>query len=305
MPSFQVLVLGFLFVSFHPSSLRSHSCSTSACLPLSPSACPLPIRFLINRFSSGSDYSALCFFLSALCPLRLTVGSSSRLRFLSSPSLLPDLHGWFPVRFLPVLHTQLSVRFLSPFPASLPTAVPQVLARRSHSGVLLCFRCLSAHFHFRLRLLSLPLFLFKLSPSRLAVASRVPPFPLSLLRRPLPFSLVSHEVLPVRLYSASCLFPFVLPSFAPTAVPLVLPFWISPRGSTLGFRSLSVTSALASHYSASVSSFPLFPFPPHSGFPGARPFLSSPSLSPSVPPVSMRPFRYRYSAFLLFLSPLH
>ena len=46
MPSFQVLVLGFLFVSFRPSSLRSHSCSTSACLPLSPSACPLPIRFL-------------------------------------------------------------------------------------------------------------------------------------------------------------------------------------------------------------------------------------------------------------------
>ena len=46
MPSFQVLVLSFLFVSFRPSSLRSHSCSTSACLPLSPSAYPLPIRFL-------------------------------------------------------------------------------------------------------------------------------------------------------------------------------------------------------------------------------------------------------------------
>ena len=69
-------------------------------------------------------------------------------------------------------------------------------------------------------------------------------------------------------------------------------------------RFLSSTSALASHYSASVSSFPLFPFPPHSGFRGARPFLSSPSLSPSVPPVSMLPIRYRYSAFLLFLSPL-
>ena len=95
-------------------------------------------------------------------------------------------------------------------------------------------------------------------------------------------------------YSASCLFPFVLPSFAPTAVPLVLPFQVSPPGSTLGFRSLSITSALASHYSASVSSFPLFPFPPHSGFHGARPFLSSPSLSPSVPPVSMLPFRFRY-----------
>ena len=50
MPSFQVLVLSFLFVSFHPSSLRSHSCSTSACLPLSPSACPLPIRFLSSAF---------------------------------------------------------------------------------------------------------------------------------------------------------------------------------------------------------------------------------------------------------------
>ena len=95
-------------------------------------------------------------------------------------------------------------------------------------------------------------------------------------------------------YSASCLFPFVLPSFAPTAVPLVLPFWITPRGSTPDFRSLSVTSVLASHYSASVSSFPLFPFPPHSGFRGARPFLSSLSLSPSVPPVSMLPFRFRY-----------
>ena len=105
-------------------------------------------------------------------------------------------------------------------------------------------------------------------------------------------------------YSASCLFPFVLPSFAPTAVPLALPFWITPRGSTLGFRFLSSTSALASHYSASVSSFPLFPFPPHSGLRGARPFLSSPSLSPSVPPVSMLPFRFRYLSSLLFLSPL-
>ena len=168
-----------------------------------------------------------------------------------------------------------------------------MLARRSHSGVLLCFRYLSARFHFRLRLLSLPFFLFRLSPSRLTVASQVSPFPLSLLRLPLPFSLVSHKVLPVRLYSASCLFPFVLPSFAPTAVPLVLPFWITPRGSTLGFHILSSASALASHYSASVSSFPLFPFPPHSGFLGARPFLSSLSLSPSAPPVSMLPFRFR------------
>ena len=219
-----------------------------------------------------------------------------------SPSSVPS--GRFPVRLSRILSTWPSVCFRSPFPASLPTAAWQVLARRSHSGVLLCFRCLSAHFHFRLRLLSLPLFLFRFPPSCLAVASQVPPFPLSLLRLPLPFSLVSHEVLPVCLYSASCLFPFVLPSFAPTAVPLVLPFWNFPQGSTLDFRFLSSTSALASHYSASVSSFPLFPFPPHSGLRGARPFLSSPSLSPSVPPVSMLPFRFRYLSSLLFLSPL-
>ena len=107
-------------------------------------------------------------------------------------------------------------------------------------------------------------------------------------------------------YSASCLFPFVLPSFAPTAVPLVLPFWITPRGSTPDFRSLSVASALASHYSASVSSFTLFPFPPHSGLRGALRFLSSPSLPPSVPPVSMLPFRFRYFSFpaVPFSAPL-
>ena len=51
-------VLGFLFVSFRPSRLRSHSCSTGASLMLSLSGFPLPICFLINRFSSGSDYLA-------------------------------------------------------------------------------------------------------------------------------------------------------------------------------------------------------------------------------------------------------
>ena len=128
------------------------------------------------------------------------------------PSSVPS--GWFPVRLSRILSTWPSVCFRSPFPASLPTAVWQVLARRSHSGVLLCFRCLSARFHFRLRLLGLPLFRFRFSPSRLAVASQVLPLLLSLLRLPLPSSLISHEVLPVRLYLAFRLFPFVLPSFA-------------------------------------------------------------------------------------------
>jgi len=62
-------------------------------------------------------------------------------------------------------------------------------------------------------------------------------------------------------YSAFCSFPFVLPCFAPTAVPQVLPFWISPPGSVPSFRSLSIPSALASHYSAYLYSFSTF-FPP-------------------------------------------
>ena len=55
----------------------------------------------------------------------------------------------------------------------------------------------------------------------------------------------------------------------------------------------------------SALSFPLFPISPDSGSFGARPFLSSPSLSPSVSPVSMRLFRFRYSASCNFLSPPH
>ena len=89
MPSFQVLVLGFLFVSFHPSSLRSHSCSTSACLPLSPSACPLPIRFLS----------------SASLPVLITQPSASSflpsVRFASQLALRPDSGSFRPRRFSP------------------------------------------------------------------------------------------------------------------------------------------------------------------------------------------------------------
>ena len=131
-----------LYVSFRPSLIRSHSCFSGAYLPISlpvfsvlPSvpfrSLPLPFRLL-----------SLCFFLSALRTLRLTAGFPSRLRFLSSPSLFPDLHGWFPVRFPPVLLTQLSVRFLSSFPASLP----QLFHRCFPFGFLLRDRCLTSAF---------------------------------------------------------------------------------------------------------------------------------------------------------------
>ena len=57
-------------------------------------------------------------------------------------------------------------------------------------------------------------------------------------------------------YSAFCWFLFVLPCFAPAAVPQVIPFQITPPGPMLDFRFLSSASVLAPHYSASVSSFP-------------------------------------------------
>ena len=55
------------------------------------------------------------------------------------------------------------------------------------------------------------------------------------------------------------------------------------------FRSLLTTQP-------SALSFPLFPISPGSGSLGALRFLSSPSLSSSVRPVSMPSFRFRYSA---------
>ena len=118
--SFPVPVLSFLFVSFRPSLIRFPQLFLR-CFPYAlalgifrfPSASFRPLPFRLRLLS---------LLLLPFCPLdlRLTVGFPSRLRFLSSPSLLPFIHGWFPVRFLPVLHTQLSVRFLSSCPASLP-----------------------------------------------------------------------------------------------------------------------------------------------------------------------------------------
>ena len=70
MHSFPVLVLGFLFVSFHPSRFRSHSCSTGA---------SLLFRF---RFSSGLFCSPSAFF-------RLLLLASDYSAFRSFFSLLP------------------------------------------------------------------------------------------------------------------------------------------------------------------------------------------------------------------------
>ena len=120
-------VLGFLFVSFHPSRLRSHSCSTGASLMLSLSGFPL----------------SFCFLSSASVPVLTT----------------------WPL-FLPFLF--------------LPASASQWLLRCALS----------------------------------AFAS---------LALPVLSDLISHVFFPGSSYSAFCLFPFILPGFAPTAVPPVPP----------------------------------------------------------------------------------
>ena len=267
---------------------------------------PFRFRFPFGHFRFPSGYSASA---SSFLP---SGRSASQLAL--RPGSVPCVPFAFPLhprlvsRPLPS-GSAYSVLCSFPFvlPCFAPTAVPQVLPFWiPPPGSVPDFRFPFVRFHRSISLLSLSVLPFHALPvSASQLASSVLLFR-SRFPDPSPYARPGFPChLSGSVYLASCLFPFVLPSFAPTAVPLVLPFWITPRGSTLGFHILSSASALASHYSASVSSFPLFPFPPHSGFLGARPFLSSPSLSPSVPPVSMLPFRFRYSASLLFLSPLH
>ena len=60
MHSFQIPVLGFLFVSFRPSWLRSHSRSTGAYLPFSLPVFSTSVPLSFVRFPSASSYSAFC-----------------------------------------------------------------------------------------------------------------------------------------------------------------------------------------------------------------------------------------------------
>ena len=79
-------------------------------------------------------------------------------------------------------------------------------------------------------------------------------------------------------YSAFCLFPFILPSFAPTAVPLVLPFCFRFRA--FSFRSVSFRPLLFRLWLLSLCFFlsSFFPFPPHSGSSSVLPLCLSASL---------------------------
>ena len=157
-----------LFVSFRPSLIRSHSCSSGASLVLSLSgfSASLPVPFV--PFFSASGYLASVSSFPLSSRFRLTVAS-------------------------PVL--RLRLRFLS-FPRSFQPGFPCFLSR----------------------------------------------FP----------------------YSAFCLFPFVLPSFAPTAVPLVLTLCFRFRSCPGPFRFLSSASSVPTTQPSALS-FPFIPASPRSG----------------------------------------
>ena len=103
MLSFQVLVLGFLFVSFHPSLIRFPQLFLR-CLPRA-------FAFGIFRFPSVSFRSlsfrfrllSLCFFRSVFFPFLPHSGLSGAPFPLSLPRFSPFFPVWFPILSFPVL----------------------------------------------------------------------------------------------------------------------------------------------------------------------------------------------------------
>jgi len=130
-PDFSCLPSRFLYsalllVSFRPSLIRSHSCSSGAYLMLSLSVFPLPIRFL----------SSASLPVPATQPLflpfpSLPVSASQWLPQCSvstlASSVLPVLSSLISHALLPGSGTQLPVCFLSSFPVSLPQLLHRCL----------------------------------------------------------------------------------------------------------------------------------------------------------------------------------
>ena len=100
--------------------------------------------------------------------------------------------------------------------------------------------------------------------------------------------------LPVRFLSS---FPVSLPQPFHRCFPsFPLPYVRFSSGLSTRFLLSFVRFCSVLTTQPSALSFPFFPFSPGSGSFGALRFLSSPVLSSSVSPVSMRSFRFRYSA---------
>jgi len=237
--SFPVLVLGFLFVSFRPSLIRSHSCFSGASLLLSLSGFPLPFRFLSSA-SLPVPATQPLFLPFHSSRLRLTAASPAPDSALAS-SVSPFSPAWFlmPSFQVPVLG------FL--FVSFRPSLI------RSHScfsgaSLLLSLSGFPLPFCF-LSSASLPvpatqpLFLpFRSSRLRLTAASPVRPsafqlpgFPTSVPPGFPCFPSASRTRLSVCFLSS---FPASLPQLLHRCFPLALAFGLSPH-----FRFLSSASA--------------------------------------------------------------
>ena len=162
------------------------------------------------------------------------------------------------MRSFQVLVLGFAVRFLSLFPVSLPQPFHRCLLYAFAFSLFLFSSAFFRPLPIRFQLLSLCFFLSVLPVSasqwlpRCSVPLSLPCFP--------PFSPPDHSCfLPGFSYSASCLFPFALPRFAPTAVPRVLTFCFRFR--SFPFQSCFLSSAdlpvLATQ--PSVASFPALP----------------------------------------------
>ena len=185
-------------------------------LPLSDLRC---FRFLSSASVLDSDYSA-----SAL-PFPSLPASASQLLLQCSPSafasfVLPVLSGLISRAFLPGSGTQLCCSFLFALPCFTPTAVPQVLTFVFSAPLpfpFVLFRFTSGYSAFCFFLSVSSCFCLTVASSVLVSRFRFFRFPHSLLPD---FSCVPSWFS----YLAFCWFPFVLPCFAPAAVPQVIPF---------------------------------------------------------------------------------
>ena len=191
--------------------------------------------------------------------------------------------------------------FLSSFPASLPQPFHRCLPSVSFRHFPLPFRFLSSassplpatqplFLPFRLLPVSASQWLSRCSaPAHASSVFPVLPGPVSRAFFP-----GSRTRLPVRFLSS---FPVSLPQPFHRCFPsFPLSFVRFSSGLSACFPVSFDPFSLLLTTQPSALSFLLFPISPGSGSFGARPFLSSLSLSSSVSPVSMRPFRFRYSA---------
>ena len=195
----------------------------------------------------------------------------------------------------PVPRTRLPVCFLSPLPDSLPQLFLRCLPCALAFGTF-CFRSTFFRlFPFRFRLLGFLFLPFLFLP--VSASQRLPRCCLSAFQLPC-FSTSVPPGFPcfsfVSLYSAFCLFPFIPPGFAPTAVPPVLPLCSRSRTfPSLPFSFVHFRSVLTTQ--SSVLSFPFFPFSPDGGSTGAS-FLFRPACFHAFLPIPVL-------SFLHFLSP--